>query len=137
MSSEITPENAHLYAANVASCGIVDTNTGEFKEGYTDRKGNLVYRNPLPWWKRLLGMKSKEKLWGEWEYLTTRQGQQTLLEGGMFCKTQYHEWDVSIHIYQQIHRYTGAKRYYAKTSSGMVSDIDTRAYEREGRVVTI
>jgi len=135
MSTQITAENAHLYAANtapIAHCGVLNTNTGEWQEGYTDRKGNLVYRNPLPWWKRLFGKKKIVPLWSDWEYQTPVAGKQTFWEGGMFRETKYHEWDTSIHIYRQTHRYTGARRYYAK--GGLVTmRIETDAWERFGR----
>jgi hypothetical protein len=139
MTVDQDPNGYKNYMANsaVASCGFVNVETGEFKEGRQNKDGNLTYHNPLPWWKRLFGKKDVVELWGEWEYLTTGKGKQTLLQGGLFSSTEYREWDTEIHVYSQSHRYTGERRYRAKTTSGLVLDIDAKAYEKTGRVVAI
>ncbi len=128
MSSEITAENAHLYAANI-QCGVVNPETGEFKEGRVAKDGQLVYRNPLPWWKRLFGCKTKVELWGAPEYVTTVKGTRAITT---FSRVQ--RVSTTATIYRETHRYTGARRYWVQDGWGS-HDIDPVAYERDGQVV--
>lgn len=135
-TSAITKENAHLYQANSAQCGVVDTQTGEFKKGHINRRGQLVYRNPLPWWKRIWGMKSKVELWGPSEYVHTFTGTQTWIDWNMFRGARFSEHKTTGVVYRETHRYTGEKRYWVR-AGGCDRYIDSEAFERAGKVVTI
>lgn len=133
MSSEITPENVHLYASP-CMCGVVNTETGEFKEGVMAKDGQLTYCNPLPWWKRLFGRKAKVELWGEPQYVTTVHGTRKLVNYAIWRGADVQTVSTTAAIYRETHRYTGARRYWVKDSWGS-HYIDTVAYERDGSVV--
>jgi hypothetical protein len=98
--------------------GTVDPNTGEEKEGHYDKNGMIAYRNPLPWWRRMLGHKSVQNVWSEWEFL---------------CTDHIISFDrqkrVSVPIYLSTNHYTGKKRY-AKRLCGEFIEIDPIAYEK-------
>ena len=138
MTMDQDPKGYDPYTSNAtAVCGTLNTETGEFKEGRQDKKGNLTYHNPLPWWRRLLGQKEIHSLWGEWEYLASGEGKQTRLESGLFSSAKYQEWGTEIHVYRQRHLCTGENRYRVKTTSGLAMEIDAVVYEKTGKVVTL
>lgn len=112
--------------------GIIDTKTGEFKEGYIDKAGKMAYRNPLPLWRRLLGQKSREEMWGESMFVRTVSV--TASESGPFSRRQ--SWSLSTGIYKQVHKMTGARRYWARSSLGDF-DIDSNAFESDGSVICL
>lgn len=123
--------------------GAVDTSTGEMSEGYIGKDGKMAYRpavEPLPWWKRLLGLKPKVKtatLWGPPELIGTGEGVQSFVSGGVFSDVRRHEWEVTCAVYRESHLYTGVRRYWVRTGGGGEWSIDGDVYEKTGKIITL
>ena len=113
MSSEITAENAHLYAANTANYNITPQS-----------------KTRSPWWKRWFSSKPSES-WGAWEYVTTCSAKRWMIQDG-----QRYEWQITAVIYRRTHLLTNARCYQIRTD-GDTYDIDPNAYEMANKIVKI
>jgi hypothetical protein len=115
--------------------GCLNVETGEFKEGYVEEKlgkKEMKYRNPLPWWKRMFGMKDIQPLWGKPEYVSA-----TILY--IYVGERRVEYEAP--IYKQTHL-NGNIRYYirdhkANYGKGLDRPIEPVAFEKEGKEIFI
>lgn len=101
-------------------CGITNPNTGEFQEGYM-KNGVLKYRNPLPWWKKIFGMKKYVNLWSQPVYIGTRE----IVINGESSRPKA--------LYRETKSSTGENRYFLKAFGRRVY-IDTEDFENANLV---
>lgn len=136
MSIELKPNMTALDSSTGERvpfiCGTVNTATGEFKEGYVDKSGNLAYRNPLPWYKRLFGMKAKQNVWGKWEFVSMVKTKRHMDSAfGGYCGSV----KTTAAVYRRVNVYTGKEQYMA-TDAYDSEYIDPSAWKR-GYVVPL
>ena len=120
---------------NLCHFGCLNTETGEFKEVYIKKhlgRSEMKYRNPLPWWKRMFGMKDIHSLWGKPEYVS-----KTVLY--VYVNGRRIEYESP--IYKETHL-NGDNRYYlydhkANYGQGANRPIEPTAFEKKGDVLFI
>lgn len=113
--------------------GSINTVTGEQKTGYIDHTGRMRYRTPLPWWKRMLGIKSYRPVFTDWYTIGTVNGSQTVLSMGMSANTI----PIQTVIQKRTNFYTHKNEYRCKDVEGCWQSIDVVAYETLGKVVCV
>lgn len=126
---------ASTDSVNMCQCGCVDNKTGEWKEGvYKD--GKVVgFKNPLPWWKRIFGVKAVESVWSEAEFVDVIHETRTMMRVGIFSGAKTFQTTSKASLYRITHRYTGEKKYFIVGQGGEETPIDGNAYEQTGQIV--
>lgn len=103
--------------------GSVNTETGEFFEGYIDKSGDMKYR-PTG---------RAENVWSEpvYENIVT----EWRVSRPLFGKETRYEWQRP--MYKSTNRYTGKSRYFYTNIDGENVYLIAEAYERDGSIVRI
>ena len=120
------------------SFGCIDGETGEFKKGYIDKSGNMKYKNPLPWYKKIFGKKEIHDLWGSPEYVGYVSKEFKLIGMGIFNGGQnYGNYTNYYTLYKEKNKFNNKYRYYMMFNGKLYSYIDSNAYEKNGLIIEI
>jgi hypothetical protein len=128
-----------MSSKNNFEFGVIDSQSGEFQEGYYE-KGEMKYRSPIgeKWYHKLFKIRPKNKLdlWEEPVFVQRTQGKQSVLMtngfGGVIGRKQY---DVTLEIYSEKNCITGQKRYFHRSNYGHIKYIQTKSFENKGEII--
>ncbi len=118
------------------SFGSIDTNTGEFKSGRINNSGEMYYKNPLPWYKRIFGFKSFVNLWEPADYVCTFTRTDNYLSNPIFGESKILRNSYEIALYRERNVFSLKYRYFYIDENARVY-VNPDALEKDWKIVLI